>query len=217
MRDVSSKSKKRKSENSFPQNEAEITVLTGEMRHAKYHQHKQKLASMAKELEEKEALNNALIVKHRRDCEELSDARKGLIRVSINTDANVTNLITLFFPIRIGKGSGVKMSAVGIKRMGELNPKPFKVLVIKRLLTHMLQRKKRYSSVLSGKLVIKEDDEQLQQLMTSDLESNVYDAVYEALKEINEYNPSGRNMKASYTHTRPEEEAQCKGVLKASK
>ncbi|KAF9617365.1 hypothetical protein IFM89_036286 [Coptis chinensis] len=94
MRDVSSESKKGKSEKSFSQEEAECTYLTGEMRHAKYHQHNQKLPSMAKELEEKEELNNALIN---------------------------------------WKGSGVKMSAFGIKRMGELNTKPFKVACYQKI------------------------------------------------------------------------------------
>ncbi|KAF9622967.1 hypothetical protein IFM89_035682 [Coptis chinensis] len=81
-----------------------------------------------------EALN-CLIIRPRKDSDELNDARKELIKN--------------------WKGSLDRISAIGIKRMGELDPEPFKVVV-------------EINGVAEE--FITEDDEQLQELK-SDLGS----------------------------------------------
>ncbi|KAJ0986546.1 hypothetical protein J5N97_004902 [Dioscorea zingiberensis] len=138
-----------------------------------------------------ENLNGALVCKERESNSELQEARKELI----------TGLDDLL--------SG--RTKIGIKRMGELDEKPFRVACKKRYsadeadtkaaeLCSAWQEELKQPSWQPYKIididgmkreVIDEDDEKLRNLWI-ELGDDVYNAVTNALMEINEYNPSGR-------------------------
>lgn len=142
------------------------------------------------ELEDLEALNQTLIVKERKSNDELQEARKELI-------------------------SGLKeMSGrahIGVKRMGELDNKPFheackrkygvaepeeRALELCSLWEEFLRDSEWHPFKvveIEGKHqgVIDDNDEKLRSVR-DELGDEVYTAVRTALIEINEYNPSGR-------------------------
>lgn len=160
-----------------------------------------KTESVLKELREKEgdledveALNQTLIVRERKSNDELQEARKelinGLKEISSNAD-------------------------IGVKRMGELDNKPF-LIALKRKYNEE-EAEERASElcslweeylkdpdwhpfkVIKGETegtekvqeVIDEEDEKLKDLR-KEMGEEAYKAVATALMEINEYNPSGR-------------------------
>ncbi|KAM0941841.1 putative XS domain-containing protein [Dioscorea sansibarensis] len=138
-----------------------------------------------------ENLNGALVSKERESNFELQEARKELIM-------GLDDLLN-------GR------SVIGIKRMGELDEKPFQVACKKRYsadeadtkaaeLCSAWQEELKQPSWQPYKIididgvkkeVINEDDEKLKNLWI-ELGDDVYNAVTTALMEINEYNPSGR-------------------------
>ncbi|XP_062192613.1 factor of DNA methylation 1-like isoform X2 [Phragmites australis] len=141
------------------------------------------------EMEDLEALNQALIIKERMTNDELQDAKKELI----------SGLTELLGP----------RSNIGIKRMGELDEKPFLVACKRRYgddaemkaaeLCSMWQEHLKdpnwhpFKMVTIGsttKQIIDEHDEKLVDLKQQ-LDEEVYKAVTTALLEINEYNASG--------------------------
>ncbi|OMO59003.1 hypothetical protein CCACVL1_25167 [Corchorus capsularis] len=162
----------------------------------------EKMEAILKELREKEAelddleaLNQTLIVRERKSNDELQDARKelisGLKEISNRTD-------------------------IGVKRMGELDSKPF-LEVMKRRYNED-QAEERASELCSlweeylkdpdwhpfkriklegegeeekYQEVIDEEDEKLRDLR-NEMGPQVYESVTSSIKEINEYNPSGR-------------------------
>lgn len=157
----------------------------------------QKVDEMLKELrdkeenlEEVESLNQTLIVKERMSNEELQEARKELI----NGLKDMSN-----------RGN------IGIKRMGELDSTVFQVACSRKYPEDVAEDKAAELCSLwdeylrdpewhpfkvikvegEHKEVIDSADERLGDLR-KDLGDEVYDAVTTALKEINEYNPSGR-------------------------
>ncbi|XP_026450264.1 factor of DNA methylation 1-like isoform X2 [Papaver somniferum] len=156
---------------------------------------------MRKKLEEKDYeldsltnLNNTLIAKERGSNHELQEARKVLIE-GLDGFAN----------------NGTRPPVIGIKRMGELNDKPFRDICIKKFsatewetksveLCSLWQNRIQdsgwypYKHVTVDKKpheVINEDDTKLRELK-DEWGKEVHDAVASASLEMNEYNASGR-------------------------
>ncbi|KAK4579186.1 hypothetical protein RGQ29_029028 [Quercus rubra] len=157
--------------------------------------------ALRKELEEKvdelqsmDALNQTLILKEHMSNLELQDACKELI----NGLQDIWNDQDLF----------------GIKRMGEVDEKPFKGVCLKKFPNDWEEEAEDRASELCSlweeylkdpdwhplkvitvdgnyQQVIDEEDEKLNDLR-KELGDEVYKAVTAALMEINEYNPSGR-------------------------
>uniref|UniRef100_A0A0D9X4I4 Factor of DNA methylation 1-5/IDN2 domain-containing protein n=1 Tax=Leersia perrieri TaxID=77586 RepID=A0A0D9X4I4_9ORYZ len=142
------------------------------------------------EMEDMEALNQTLIIKERKTNDELQDAKKELI----------SGLTELLGP----------RSTIGIKRMGELDEKPFLTACKQRYSVNEAEIKALefcsewqehlkdanwhpFKMVTRGgktEQIINEDDEKLVGLKRQ-LGDEVYRAVITALVEINEYNASG--------------------------
>nr|XP_043617497.1 protein INVOLVED IN DE NOVO 2-like [Erigeron canadensis] len=151
---------------------------------------KKNIKEKEEELEDLESLNQTLIVRERKSNDELQEARKALIE---------------------GFADLPKSRDIGVKRMGELENKPFyeamrqkynkkeaedKALEVCSLWEGYLGDPKWHPFkviTVNGKSQdnIDEDDEKLKNLR-SDMGEKVYDAVTNALREINDYNPSGR-------------------------
>ncbi|XP_043704788.1 protein INVOLVED IN DE NOVO 2-like [Telopea speciosissima] len=158
-----------------------------------------KMDSMKQELEDKigdlddlESLNQALIVKERNSNDELQDARKELVN-----------------GLRDLSVSG--RAQIGVKRMGDLDNKPFLDACKQKYSAEEAEEKAvglcstwdehlRNPAwhpfkiiMVDGKEqeIIDEEDEKLKSLK-NDLGDEVCRAVMTALKEMNEYNPSGR-------------------------
>ncbi|GAU31131.1 hypothetical protein TSUD_212380, partial [Trifolium subterraneum] len=134
-------------------------------------------------LRDMDALNQTLIIKERKSNDELQEARKELI-TCIKEIPN--------------------RAEIGVKRMGELDSRPFLEAMKKKYnaddaedraselcsLWEDCARGKR-NRLSSPKEDIDDEDEKLKGLK-SEMGEEVYKAVVTALKEINEYNPSGR-------------------------
>ncbi|PPR97099.1 hypothetical protein GOBAR_AA23561 [Gossypium barbadense] len=144
------------------------------------------------ELEDLEALNQTLIVRERKSNDELQDARKELIN---------------------GLKEISTRSQIGVKRMGELDSKPFLEAMKRRYNEELAEE--RASEVCSlweeylkdpdwhpfkrikleggeeYQEVIDDEDEKLRDLKDQ-MGIEAYKSVTSAIKEINEYNPSGR-------------------------
>ena len=141
-------------------------------------------------LEDLEALNQTLIVKERKSNDELQEARRELINglKEISSSAHI-----------------------GVRRMGELDSKPFQEAMKRKYNEEEAEEKAMELCSLweeylkdpewhpfkvttvdgKHKEVISVEDEKLKDLM-KELGEEVYNAVTSALTEINEYNPSGR-------------------------
>ncbi|KAL2558188.1 Protein INVOLVED IN DE NOVO 2 [Forsythia ovata] len=157
----------------------------------------EKVDSLLKSLREKEgeledvlALNQTLVVQERNSNDELQDARKELVNGLKELSTN---------------------GQIGVKRMGELNSKPFHEAMKRKY--NEVEADERATELCSlweeylrdpewhpikvveinGKhqAVIVQDDEKLKDLRNN-YGDGVYDAVTSALTEVNEYNPSGR-------------------------
>nr|XP_027102551.1 factor of DNA methylation 5-like [Coffea arabica] len=163
-----------------------------------------KLAEKIDEVQDMEALNQALIVREHISNEELQDARKELISTHLA-------LVIQVLPTLLDGQS------IGVKRMGEIDVDPFKVACLRKFSGtngwSMLTSNNKYifdsSSVsitfillrmwkaplqvyvLAMQEVIDEQDSKLKELR-SQWGEGVYNAVANALLELNEYNPSGR-------------------------
>ncbi|TYJ31190.1 hypothetical protein E1A91_A06G181800v1 [Gossypium mustelinum] len=144
------------------------------------------------ELEDLEALNQTLIVSERKSNDELQDARKELIN---------------------GLKEISRRANIGVKRMGELDGKPFLEAMKRRYNEELAEE--RASEIcslweeylkdpdwhpfkrikLEGREeyqeVIDDEDEKLRDLK-AEMGNEAYKSVTSAIKEINEYNPSGR-------------------------
>ncbi|GAB2300531.1 hypothetical protein Dimus_034571 [Dionaea muscipula] len=164
-------------------------------------ENKEKMQDIEKEMKEKEEeleamedLNQTLIVKERKSNDELQEARKALVE-GLKSSSN--------------KGT---RPLIGVKRMGVVDEKPFHAGAKRKYSTEDAPIKAlelcslwedhlrdpawhpfRVITTENGKTteVIDEDDVKLKELKT-DLGEEAHDAVVEALKELNEYNPSGR-------------------------
>ncbi|XP_058099279.1 factor of DNA methylation 2-like isoform X2 [Magnolia sinica] len=149
---------------------------------------KKKMIEIVKDLE---SLNQVLVVKERKSNDELQDARKELI----------TGLKEML------SGHAI----IGIKRMGELDAKPFQAACSLKFSGEEAQIKTMelcslwedniknpawhpYKVVSVGdkqEEIIDEDDEKLKELK-NEWGDEVFECVATALMEMNEYNPSGR-------------------------
>ncbi|KAG7552071.1 putative domain XH, partial [Arabidopsis thaliana x Arabidopsis arenosa] len=152
----------------------------------------EKLEEERCELEELEDMNSALVIKERQSNDEIQEARKELIR-------GLRDL------------SGDRSSTIGVKRMGEVDEKPFLKVCRQRfsgenveLEQAMLCSKwqktlkdpswypfKRVGTGEKMKEVVDEEDEKLKNLR-KEWGEEVKNAVKTALVELNEFNPSGR-------------------------
>ncbi|MBA0569041.1 hypothetical protein Golob_006501 [Gossypium lobatum] len=144
------------------------------------------------ELEDLEALNQTLIVSERKSNDELQDARKELIN---------------------GLKEISRRANIGVKRMGELDGKPFLEAMKRRYNGELAEeRASEMCSLWEEYLkdpdwhpfkrikleggeeyqeVIDDEDEKLRDLK-AEMGNEAYKSVTLAIKEINEYNPSGR-------------------------
>ncbi|XP_071930023.1 factor of DNA methylation 5-like isoform X3 [Coffea arabica] len=157
-----------------------------------------KLAEKIDEVQDMEALNQALIVREHISNEELQDARKELISTHLA-------LVIQVLPTLLDGQS------IGVKRMGEIDVDPFKVACLRKFSgTEWMVKSLELTSVWQAKVndpkwqpfkkmlkngkcqeVIDEQDSKLKELR-SQWGEGVYNAVANALLELNEYNPSGR-------------------------
>ncbi|XP_024927008.3 factor of DNA methylation 4 isoform X1 [Ziziphus jujuba] len=158
------------------------------------------LKEKIEELDGVEALNQALIVKERKTNDELQEARKELIN-KFNTHASqgLEELQT-------------RNITIGIKRMGDLDIKPFHAASkIKYTSEEVEEKTLELCSIwednlrdpswhpfkvimdkdCNAKEIINEEDEKLKHLK-DEFGDEVFNAVLTSLKELNEYNPSGR-------------------------
>ncbi|PWA39737.1 putative domain XH, Zinc finger-XS domain protein [Artemisia annua] len=151
---------------------------------------KKDLKDKEEELEGMEALSQSLIIKQRLSNDELVDARKELISGLTEKSAR---------------------ALIGVKRMGELDKKPFiaaakingcgkkdaeKAMNLASLWEkHLRDPSWHPFKVIAvdgqSQEIINEEDEKIRSLKT-EFDKDVYDAVITALNELNEYNPSGR-------------------------
>ncbi|KAM7471640.1 hypothetical protein LguiA_009823 [Lonicera macranthoides] len=178
-----------------------------------------KMKEMNEELEQKqeemgdlESLNQTLVVKERQSNDELQEARKELI-------------------VGLGEMLGGRTN-IGIKRMGEIELKPFQNTCKERFpseeaqikameLCSLWQEKLKNSDwhplrvVTDGdtaKEIINEDDELLRNLR-EEWGNEVCDAVISAFKEMNEYNPSGRYVVSELWNFKEKRKATLKEVI----
>ncbi|CAL5365942.1 unnamed protein product [Camellia sinensis] len=153
---------------------------------------KEELAEKVDDMHDMETLNQTLILREHMSNVELQEARKKLINVLPDV---------------------LDTTTIGIKRMGEVDQKPFQDVCLQRFSdedwevksmeqSSLWQEKVKDSSwqpfrqmTKDGKLQLKEiiddDDTKLKELRRLWGEA-AYNAVVNALLELNEYNPSGR-------------------------
>ncbi|KAL6141110.1 hypothetical protein ACLB2K_059401 [Fragaria x ananassa] len=165
---------------------------------------KQELGEKIDELEALESLNQTLMIKERQSNDELQEARKELI-------AGLSEML-------------VGQAHIGIKRMGELDQKPFldackskfsleEAQVQAFTLCSLWQENLKDPDWHPFRVIekegkaeelIDEEDEKLRKLK-EEWGLDIHDCVVTALKEMNEYNPSGRILR--HTSEREHEQA----------
>lgn len=199
--------------------ELEIKQMEGAMEVMKHMTHedveaKKKFESTEKDLKEKEEelenleeLNQALIIKERLSNDELQDARKELISGLKGISAS-------------------SRASIGVKRMGELDEKPFIRSGKRRCLSqedtikiaslwedHLRDPSWHPFKVITikgeCKEVLNEEDEKIASLK-AECDDDLYNAVVTALKELNEYNPSGRYPLAELWNNKEKRKASLK-------
>jgi len=178
-----------------------------------------KMEDMSNELQEKvedlndvESMNHVLIAKERQSNDELQDARKQLI-------TGLTDMITT-------------RTNIGIKRMGEIDHKAFQDTCKKRF--HIEEANLQATKLCSlwqehlknpkwhpfkvvevngnPQEILDEEDEKLRNLK-QEWGVQIYAAVVTALKEMNEYNPSGRYIIPELWNFKEDRKATLKEVI----
>ncbi|KAE8678910.1 Factor of DNA methylation 4 [Hibiscus syriacus] len=151
----------------------------------------EELKEKEEELEDLEDLNQALIIKERKSNDELQDARKELITAFRDVSAR---------------------SQIGVKKMGELDIKPFQTAAKRKYSAREADEKSAELCSLwqeylrdpswhpfkiitdkqgNSKEILDEEDKKLIEVK-AEFGDEVYGAVTVALKQMNDYNPSGR-------------------------
>ncbi|CAM8964773.1 unnamed protein product [Rhodiola kirilowii] len=173
---------------------------------------KEELDDKLAELEYKEILRNNLITKERESNDELQEARKELI-------AGLSDMLS-------------NRTMIGIKRMGEIDQKPFIETCKQRFsleeaqiqastLCSLWQENLKDPAwhpfriaVTNGQATesINEEDEKLSDLK-KEWGVEIYSAVTTALKEMNEYNPSGRYIVSELWNYKEGRKASLKEVI----
>ncbi|PRQ50436.1 hypothetical protein RchiOBHm_Chr2g0133161 [Rosa chinensis] len=170
--------------------EMEIEELNGKLEVMK-HLRDEALGEKAKELEDLEMLNQTLITKERQNNDELQEARKLLIaglpemlagqshirikRLGYLDQKPFLDTCKLRFPLEEAQVQAFTLCSLWQKNLKDPNWLPFKVI----------QKDGNYEEIID------EEDEKLQNLK-EEWGFEIYDCVVTALKELNEYNPSGR-------------------------
>ncbi|KAG5523248.1 hypothetical protein RHGRI_035165 [Rhododendron griersonianum] len=179
-----------------------------------------KIKEMNEELDQKvdemgslEDLNQTLIVKERQSNDELQEARKELI----NGLSEMLSGRTL----------------IGLKRMGEIDTKPFQTICKGRFksseaevkafeLCSLWQERMKNPDWHPYKIVMLEggnhqelinDDDELLKNLKVEWGVEIYEAVTTALKEMNEYNPSGRYVISELWNFKEKRKATLKEVI----
>ncbi|XP_058195802.1 factor of DNA methylation 1-like [Rhododendron vialii] len=179
-----------------------------------------KIKEMNEELDQKvdemgslEDLNQTLIVKERQSNDELQEARKELI----NGLSEMLSGRTL----------------IGLKRMGEIDTKPFQTTCKTRFksseaevkafeLCSLWQERMKNPDWHPFKIVMLEggnhqelinDDDELLKNLKVEWGVEIYEAVTTALKEMNEYNPSGRYVISELWNFKEKRKATLKEVI----
>ncbi|CAM8972823.1 hypothetical protein QQ045_030152 [Rhodiola kirilowii] len=170
------------------------------------------LAEKNEELQYIEPLNQTLILKEHMANSELQSARKELLKIFHDSFGDDTN--------------------IGIKRMGEVDQKPFRDACLQKYPSgdweftaaelsslwqdnvsnpnwHPFQRRATDNNEIE---VIDENDNKLNELRETWGEA-VYKAVADALLELNEYNPSGRYVVQELWNFRENRRASLKDVI----
>ncbi|XP_047338047.1 factor of DNA methylation 1-like isoform X1 [Impatiens glandulifera] len=207
--------------------EMEIEELTGKlqvMRHLGDEDDdavQNKIKEMNEELQQKqdemsslEDLNQALIIKERQSNDELQEARKVLI----------SGLTDMQFSSR---------AHIGIKRMGDIEMKPFHAACKGKYPVSVAEMKSSELCTLwqeklrkpewhpfkviqtedgNHEQIIDENDEELKTLR-EEWGNDVYEAVGTALKEMNEYNPSGNYVISELWNYKENRKATLKEVI----
>ncbi|GLT41179.1 hypothetical protein SLA2020_152630 [Shorea laevis] len=204
--------------------EMEITELKGKlqvMKHLgkddaavqdKMKEMNDELEQKIEDLQEMESMNQALLKKERQSNDELQEARKELI-------AGFGDLL------------GARTN-IGLKRMGDIDQKPFQNTCKQRFsLDEAMFQASTLCTLWQDKLknaewhpfkiisvggnhqeILDGEDEQLQNLKL-DWGDEIYFAVVTALKELNEYNPSGRYIISELWNFKEERKATLKEVV----
>nr|GEV22035.1 factor of DNA methylation 4-like [Tanacetum cinerariifolium] len=163
------------------------------------------LKEKEEELEDLEALNQALIIKDLKSTDELVDARKelisGLMENSARSLISVKRMGQLDFKpfIAATKRNGsskqetIKLASLWESHLRDPNWHPFKVITV------------------DGKSeeIINEEDEKIISLKR-EFDKDIYNAVVTALNELNEYNPSGRYPISELWNTKENKKATLK-------
>ncbi|XP_020577660.1 LOW QUALITY PROTEIN: factor of DNA methylation 5-like [Phalaenopsis equestris] len=201
--------------------ELEITHLKGKLKVMEHLQGEEdidnKIAEYHNKLEQEkehlEELHNTLFLKEREANQELNEARAELIQ---NFEGLTKFLQVPFF--------------IGIKRMGDLDIKPFESACKKSFLQASVKTSVLCSSWDAqirdplwhpfkfikrdgvNEEVIDQDDPKLKSLWTN-FGDDVYNAVKKALLEINEYNPSGRYPVAELWNRKEDRKVEMKEAI----
>ncbi|KVI11938.1 protein INVOLVED IN DE NOVO 2-like [Cynara cardunculus var. scolymus] len=158
------------------------------------------------ELEGLEELNQALIIKERLTNSDLQEARKELILALKDNNAR---------------------ARIGLKRMGELDEKPFLAAAKKYRSVKAIKSSSLWEERLrdpswhpfkiitingDSKEILDEEDDHITSLK-DECDEDVCNAVVTALKELNEYNPAGRYPVAELWHNKEKRKATLKEGL----
>ncbi|KAL3528960.1 hypothetical protein ACH5RR_008282 [Cinchona calisaya] len=179
-----------------------------------------KIKQMKEEMDEKieemssiEDLFQTLITKERQSNDELQEARKELIFFFLNVPMLLIGLSEMLTSNR---------AHVGVKRMGEIDPKTFEGecklkfpqnYEFKTLeLCSLWQEKLKDPDWHPFKEILNEDDKALRDLRF-EWGVNIYTAVTTALKQLNDYNPSGRYVVSKLWNFKGDRKATLKEVI----
>lgn len=172
---------------------------------------KDELSQKEDDFTDMESLNQTLIIKERQSNDELQQARKNLI-------------------VGLGDMLGAR-TLIGLKRMGEIDEKPFHNACKERFPEDPLLHASTQCSLWQEKLknpawhpfkvidvdgnakqILNEEDEELRNLK-KEWGDEIYTAVVTALNELEEYNPSGRYVVSELWNFKEGRKATLKEVI----